>query len=1727
MRIATITFRLFFTLILLAKCTIVDAGITIDSVRTTQSTCANNGTVRVYAHNGSNTIFYAITGGPATRPQQTNVLFGSLTPGTYQILITDLLNDTARTTATVTGNYTPPTFSPTYTNPACPGAATGIIIGHAGNTGTRPFTWQLTNTGTSAITTQSSDTFRNLTPGTYSLRELDSCGNYSTYSITLVAPTDSFNVISITNDVLACDSVKLGIGLFVLNSNYATPYTIQVRTHNGTYQHTINNMIYAGVNPYFSETVTGVTYGDSINFTITDACGRSVSRQNTVADFYVKINFNAVPDSCRLDYIGYFYLPGDSTQSNVNITYFPDPVTVVVSNPTTNAVIGTYVTNDTLLHSSRYVYTGILQGNQNYNIKITDGCGNVHSQVYSWPVTPGPIKTSYPIAQTCLDSTACMFFQWQNTFFSTPTFQLLSGPSVIGSTKPFYVYHDSILYPQSFLCYGNTNGYNMQLSSLAPGTYHYRVYDSCGNSLIDSFTVRPADLNIDHFSFTYKKGCPGQNVIALSRDNFCSAQIYNSSLNLVNLPNPVDTLINLNFGTYIATFTYRNTSFAIPVNHTLACQVVRDTINIPAYIAPRVIYSTAIKCSGTMYVTFIADSTAGVPPYKYQILSGPQTSGVQASNTFTLTQPGSYTTRVTDSCGFAGTYTFTVDTLAFSQIINLGASCAGFNTYLNCQHSPYATYVWQRPNGTFYTGDSLPIIPITSADFGIYHVKKIVNVNGCRDTFYTTYNFAGNAVTQTYSSICPGQTVLFAGIVRSVAGTYYDTLHTSTCDSIVALHLSIRGPVYDSVSQSICPGNSVTVGVHTYYTAGVYRDTFVTPAGCDSIHILQLQILPYKRGSVSTMICPGHTLLFGGHTLSSAGIYYDTVSTTGCDSIITLTLTIRGPLYDSVSQTICAGQSASAGTHTYFASGIYRDTILTGGCDSVHVLNLHVTPLGHSAISTTICRGQGLLFGGINRTQSGTYYDTLATAGCDSIVTLTLNVRGPLYDSLSLTICAGQSASAGIHTYTATGIYRDTIATAGCDSIHVLNLHVTPYGRGAASALICPGQSYLFGGHMLTSSGLYYDTVSTAGCDSIIALTLAVRGPLYDSVAQSICIGHTITVGTHVYSATGLYRDTINAGSCDSIHVLNLTVLPYKRASVSAAICPTQILPFGSQSLSAAGVYYDTIPTAGCDSIVTLTLTIKGPVFDSVSQNICPGQSVRVGNNTYTTTGIYRDTFVTQGCDSIHILNLHLGTNARDTFSAVICPGHSYLFGGIARSLAGTYNDTIPTAACDSIVTLNLSVRGPLYDSVSQTICAGQSVTINTHTYNATGIYHDTIAAGSCDSIHVLDLHVTPYVQRTINATVCPGQSITTGTHIYNVSGIYSDTIPAIVGCDSVITTRLTVLSAQQQVTNVTGICVSIFNGQTYTADTTLRDTIVSVLGCDSVYIITNIQVVPPAVTVVDLNACIYPGQSYVIDGHAQTTAGIYSDTVRTVAGACDSVITNTHLRVISTTTVKQHTDSCFRATINNITYTSDAIIRDTIHSVCGLDSVIVIDTLHIFDPSITISSSLPLPIIDGETTQLTISPSGNYQNIIWSPNYDISNIYAVAPLVDPARDTTYYVTAEDSNHCQVSAQIYIPVAGTDLPEFIMPTAFSPNGDGKNDIYRPVIKTNGTLEILAFQIYDRWGELVFDKNVTGTAGWDGTYKNVKQPIAVYVYFINVKTSAGQTISQSGNLTLLR
>ncbi|MEZ4929575.1 MAG: gliding motility-associated C-terminal domain-containing protein [Chitinophagales bacterium] len=87
------------------------------------------------------------------------------------------------------------------------------------------------------------------------------------------------------------------------------------------------------------------------------------------------------------------------------------------------------------------------------------------------------------------------------------------------------------------------------------------------------------------------------------------------------------------------------------------------------------------------------------------------------------------------------------------------------------------------------------------------------------------------------------------------------------------------------------------------------------------------------------------------------------------------------------------------------------------------------------------------------------------------------------------------------------------------------------------------------------------------------------------------------------------------------------------------------------------------------------------------------------------------------------------------------------------------------------------------------------------------------------------------------------------------------------------------------------------------------------------------------------------------------------------------------------------------------------------------------------------------------------------------------------------------------------------------------PTAFTPNSDNVNDIYRSICKNVESVEL---RIYNRWGELIYSGNVAdGLSGWDGIYNGKEQNIDVYTYYAKIKYLNGDTENTSGNFTLIR
>ena len=162
--------------------------------------------------------------------------------------------------------------------------------------------------------------------------------------------------------------------------------------------------------------------------------------------------------------------------------------------------------------------------------------------------------------------------------------------------------------------------------------------------------------------------------------------------------------------------------------------------------------------------------------------------------------------------------------------------------------------------------------------------------------------------------------------------------------------------------------------------------------------------------------------------------------------------------------------------------------------------------------------------------------------------------------------------------------------------------------------------------------------------------------------------------------------------------------------------------------------------------------------------------------------------------------------------------------------------------------------------------------------------------------------------------------------------------------------------------------------------------------------------------------------------------------------------------------------------------------------------------------------------------------------NSIWLTNYKWSGTY-FAPVImtfkETVIDTAHYEFDywEFKNHTpspDVHADsVSINYGASDdviahftekTSDVIFPTAFTPNGDGRNDVLLPL----GTkyIKSLSIEIWNRWGQLVYS-STDPTHGWDGYYQSTEAQTGVYAYFIKYVTSKGDEKTSKGNVTLIR
>jgi phosphosulfolactate synthase (CoM biosynthesis protein A) len=279
----------------------------------------------------------------------------------------------------------------------------------------------------------------------------------------------------------------------------------------------------------------------------------------------------------------------------------------------------------------------------------------------------------------------------------------------------------------------------------------------------------------------------------------------------------------------------------------------------------------------------------------------------------------------------------------------------------------------------------------------------------------------------------------------------------------------------------------------------------------------------------------------------------------------------------------------------------------------------------------------------------------------------------------------------------------------------------------------------------------------------------------------------------------------------------------------------------GGAYQSAAGDYVDSLSTAsGCDSLVTTTLTISPVITNSVSASICSGDSLFVGGAYQSAAGDYVDSLSTaSGCDSLVTTTLTISPVITNSVSASICSGDSLFIGGAYQSAAGDYVDSLSTASgCDSLVTTTLTISPVITNSVSASICSGDSLFIGGAYQSAAGAYLDSFSSASgCDSLVTTTLTISPVITNSVSSSICSGDSLFVGGAYQSAAGVYLDSFSSASGCDSLVTTTLSVTTASSSTDIQQAACdFTWIDGVTYTAsNSTATFTTSNALGCDSV----------------------------------------------------------------------------------------------------------------------------------------------------------------------------------------------------------------------------------------------------------------------------------------------------
>lgn len=564
------------------------------------------------------------------------------------------------------------------------------------------------------------------------------------------------------------------------------------------------------------------------------------------------------------------------------------------------------------------------------------------------------------------------------------------------------------------------------------------------------------------------------------------------------------------------------------------------------------------------------------------------------------------------------------------------------------------------------------------------------------------------------------------------------------------------------------------------------------------------------------------------------------------------------------------------------------------------------------------------------------------------------------------------------------------------------------------------------------------------------------------------------------------------------------------------------------------------LSNGSCNDDTTMTLLIPSPciTYDTIDTDICDLDTLWVRGTPYTTSGEYllRTEF---RADSIQetFINLRVHPVYDTSMNGGICNGEAYTYFGFNENTEGDYINHQYTNIyhCDSIYRLHLVVA-PVYDTVTYPeICDNASYQLRDSLTTIPGIYIDSLhSIYMCDSVVTVNLTVHPTYYNTHPEFICDNDSILFIGNYYKDSGTYEIPDTTIYGCDSTEVLQLT-LNSTYEFFDTNYFCqhtAFTFDGWDYTAPDEWDIPYLTGAGCDSIYhmVLNYYDSNYHAGILLSIDSSYWFGPDTLVGGCAPFTLYLKNDSQG------DSILTwyfgDGDSSSIANTS---HVYDTGTYTLTLVTLSPDGC----------LDTLKIIDSIRVYSRPVAGFTWDPpvLKIPDPEITLINTSrPDDSLSYYLWNiqllPNGDYDTSTAINPHYTFSGSTELlgmheimlvayldYLMENGKTHtCTDTISDSIKITNT-LLQF--PNLVTPNGDGHNDTYVVInLVEEENYPINRLTIYDRWGNIVYDKkNISDLSDfWDPNLHN--NPDGTYYYRFHGQGRFGH-VDRKGAIEVIR